>query len=190
MHPTQRTTQQGPVTVDRLDGPGAAPLADAFGLVYAEAFAEPPYGEGPDDVATALRRFRARTRNPAFRAALARTADGEPVGMAYGLPLAPDTDWWDHLTTPVPADVRHEDGHRTFGLLELAVRAPWRGRGVARRLHGTLLDGVGTERVLVDVHRDAVAATAAYRAWGYRKVGESRSREGGDVYVVMVRELG
>ncbi|MEU9606473.1 GNAT family N-acetyltransferase [Streptomyces sp. NPDC048057] len=190
MHRTRHTTHEGPVTVERLDGPGAARLEEAFSLVYAEAFAEPPYGEGPDDVAAAFRRFRTQARDPAFRAALARTAGGEPVGMAYGRPLPPDTDWWDHLTTPVPPDVRREDGHRTFGLLELAVRAPWRGRGVARALHETLLDGVGTERVLVDVHRDAEEATAAYRAWGYRKVSEARSQDSGDVYVVMVRELG
>lgn len=177
------------MTVEHLDGPGAARLEEAFRLVYAEAFAEAPYDEGPDDVAAAFRRFRTQTDDPAFRAALARTADGTPVGMAYGRPLPPDTDWWDQLTTPVPPDVRHEDGHRTFGLLELAVRAPWRGRGVARRLHETLLDGVGTERVLVDVHRDSGAATAMYRAWGYRRVGEARSGDGGDVYVVMVRAL-
>lgn len=37
-----------------------------------------------------------------------------------------------------------------------------------------LLDGLTTERVLLKVHPEAGPASAAYRAWGYRKIGESR----------------
>ncbi|CAM5402075.1 hypothetical protein SAVIM338S_02021 [Streptomyces avidinii] len=163
-------------TTRHMDGPAAARAEDAFKLIYAEAFAEPPYDETPDDIAAAFHGFPAQTRNPTFRAALAHTPEGEAIGMAYGWTLRPDTVWWDELTEPVPDDVRREDGHRTFGLIELAVRGPWRGRGVARRLHDTLLDGLGAERVLLNVHPAAGAASAAYRAWGYRKIGEARPR--------------
>lgn len=62
--------------------------------------------------------------------------------MGYGYPLTPDTVWWDELTKPVSDDMRREDGRRTFGLMELAVRAPWRRQGVARRLHEILLDAL------------------------------------------------
>ncbi|MGW0820168.1 N-acetyltransferase family protein [Streptomyces sp. NPDC002845] len=172
-----------------MDGPTAAQAEDAFRLVYAEAFAEPPYNETEDDVAATFRRFRSQTRKATFRATLARTEGGEPVGMAYGYPLSPDTGWWDQLTAPVPDHVRREDGHRTFGLMELAVRVPWRGQGIARRLHETLLDGVETERVLLNVHPDNKAASAAYRAWGYRKVGEARPGEGADLHDVMLLDL-
>ncbi len=82
--------------------------------------------------------------------------------------------WWDELTEPVPDDMRREDGHRTFGLMELAVRGPWRGQGVEQRLHKTLLNASGAERVLLNVHPASKAASAAYRAWGYRKIGEAR----------------
>lgn len=167
----------------------AAQAAGAFKLVYAEAFAEPPYNETADDVAATFRRFRSQTRNGAFRAALARTEGGEPVGMAYGYPLGADTGWWDGLTEPVSDDKRREDGHRTFGLMELAVRGAWRGQGIARRLHETLLDGVEAERVLLNVHPESKAASAAYRAWGYRKVGEARPWQGADLHDVMLLRL-
>ncbi|MBT2446296.1 GNAT family N-acetyltransferase [Streptomyces sp. ISL-43] len=173
-----------------MDGSAALRAADAFELIYAEAFAEPPYNETADDVAAAFHRFPVQTRKPAFRAALARTPEGEPVGMAYGWSLPPDTVWWDEFTEPVPAAMRREDGHRTFGLIELAVRGPWRGQGVARRLHTTLLDGVAAERVLLNVHPGSEAASAAYRAWGYRKIGEARpGGEGTDLRDAMLLDL-
>ncbi|GGY89675.1 GNAT family N-acetyltransferase [Streptomyces poonensis] len=180
-------TRQGAIAVERLDGSAAVQAEAAFRLIYAEAFAEPPYNETEDDVAAAFRRFPAQAGNRTFRATLARSVDGEPVGVAYGHLLAPDTGWWDELTDPVPDDMRREDGHRTFGLMELAVRGPWRGQGVARRLHETLLDGIGAERVLLNVHPDSKAASAAYRAWGYRKIGEARLwGESTDLHDVML----
>ncbi|WP_416985630.1 GNAT family N-acetyltransferase [Streptomyces sp. T028] len=182
-------TQKGTITFERLDGPAAKQAEDAFRLVYAEVFAEPPYNESEGDVAATFRRFRSQTRKAAFRAALARTEGGEPVGIAYGYPLSANTGWWDQLSEPVPDDMRREDGHRTFGLMELAVREPWRGQGVARRLHETLLDGLEVERVLLNVHPESKAASAAYRAWGYRKVGEAQPWEGADLHDVMLLAL-
>ncbi|MCB5910820.1 GNAT family N-acetyltransferase [Streptomyces pinistramenti] len=172
-----------------MTGPAAAQAEDAFRLVYAEAFAEPPDSETEDDVAAAFRRFRSQTRKRTFRAALARAEDGAPLGMAHGYPLGPHTGWWDQLTQPVPDDMRREDGHRTFGLMELAVRGPWRRQGVARRLHEAVLGGTETERVLLNVHPDSNAAQAAYRAWGYRKVGEARPWEGAALHDVMLLDL-
>ncbi|MGD3106409.1 GNAT family N-acetyltransferase [Streptomyces sp. YGL11-2] len=177
------------LTVVRLDGPAAANAEGDFRLVYADVFAEPPYYETEGDVVAAFRRFRSRTRKPAFRAALARTPDGTPVGMAYGCPLGPKTGWWDSLTEPVSDEMRREDGHRTFGLLELAVRLPWRGHRIARRLHETLLHGVEAERVVLNVHPVNEAAQAAYRSWSYRKVGEVRPGAGADLHDVMVLDL-
>ncbi|MER5932458.1 GNAT family N-acetyltransferase [Streptomyces sp. NPDC002054] len=183
-------TQQGTIVIERMDGTAAAQAEDAFRLIYAEAFAEPPYNEAEDDVAAAFRRFPSQARKHAFRAALARTEDGEPAGMAYGHPLDPDTTWWDELTEPVPDDMRREDGHRTFKLMELAVRGPWRRQGIARRLHETLLDSVEAERVMLNVHPGNKAASAAYRAWGYRKIGEARPwGTGADLHDVMLLDL-
>ncbi|WP_431044284.1 GNAT family N-acetyltransferase [Streptomyces sp. P1-3] len=174
------------IGVERMDGAAAAQAEAAFRLVYAEAFAEPPYNETPKGVEATFRHFRSQVREPTFRAALARTADGEPVGIAYGHALGPTTGWWDRLITPVPDELRREDGHRTFGLLELAVRAPWRRFGVARRLHEALLAQAAEERVVLNARPDVAAAQAAYRSWGYRKVGESRPGEGAGPHDVML----
>ncbi|MER5895509.1 GNAT family N-acetyltransferase [Streptomyces sp. NPDC001876] len=183
-------TRQGIIAIGRVDGSAAVEAEEAFKLVYGDVFAEPPYGETADDVAAAFRRFPVQARHSTFRAVMARTSEGEPIAMAYGYPLGPETVWWDELTEPVPDDMRCEDGHRTFGLMELAVRGPWRGQGIARRLHEMLLDGIGAERVLLNVHPAAEAASAAYRAWGYRKIGEARPRgEGADLHDVMLLDL-
>ncbi|GAA2330104.1 GNAT family N-acetyltransferase [Streptomyces cuspidosporus] len=177
------------ITVEWLDGAAAAQAEDAFTLVYAEAFAEPPYRKTSKDVEANFRRFRSQVRKATFRGALARTAGGEPVGIAYGYPLSPSTGWWDRLTTPVSEELRREDGRRTFGLMELAVRAPWRRLGVARRLHEAVLDGTTAERVLLNARPDVEAAQAAYRSWGYRKVGEAHPWDGAALHDVMVLEL-
>ncbi|WP_309051445.1 GNAT family N-acetyltransferase [Streptomyces sp.] len=186
----QRGTSRGAVTVERMDGAAAVRAQEAFRLIYAEAFAEPPALETEDDVAAAFVRFPALAGRPGFRAALARTEEGEPVGLAYGHPLPPDAVWWDELTHAVPDDLRREDGHRTFGLRELAVRGPWRGQGIARRLHETLREGLRAERMLLNVHPENTAATAAYRSWGYRAVGEARPGGTGAVpHRVMLLDL-
>ncbi|AUH41786.1 GNAT family N-acetyltransferase [Streptomyces sp. CMB-StM0423] len=172
-----------------MDSRAAAKAEGSFRLIYAEAFAESPYNETESEVKATFRRFRSQCRKPGFRAVLASAEDGEPAGMAYGYPLSADTGWWDELTEPVAEDMRREDGHRTFGLMELAVRTPWRGQGIARRLHGTLLHGIGTERVLLNVHPDSRSASAAYQAWGYRKIGDARPWAGADLHDVMVLDL-
>ncbi|MEU9718312.1 GNAT family N-acetyltransferase [Streptomyces sp. NPDC047976] len=179
-------SQSAQFSIERLDGPAAAKAEDAFRLVYAEAFAEPPYGETEADVSAAFRRFRSQTCQGAFAGALATTDDGEPVGMAYGFPLGPQTVWWDELTEPVPDDMRREDGRRTFGLMELAVRAPWRRQGVARHLHDTLVSTTDAERVLLNVRPDSEAAVASYRAWGYRKVGDAHPWPGAPLHYMML----
>ncbi|WP_244409334.1 GNAT family N-acetyltransferase [Streptomyces albofaciens] len=177
------------ITVERMSGADAVKAEDAFALVYAEAFAEPPYNKSEKDVEANFRRFRSQVRKATFRAALARAGDGEPIGMAYGYPLSPATGWWGRLTTPVPDELRREDGHRTFGLIELAVRAPWRRLGVARRLHEAVLADATEERVLLNARPDVEAAQAAYRSWGYRKVGEAHPWDGAALHDVMVLDL-
>ncbi|QDY77491.1 GNAT family N-acetyltransferase [Streptomyces qinzhouensis] len=177
------------ILVEALDGAGAAREEASFMLVYGDAFAEPPYKKTAAEVDANARRFRSQVRKTTFRAALARTGDGEPVGIAYGYPLGPGTGWWDRLTTPVTPELRYEDGHRTFGLIELAVRAPWRRLGVARRLHEAVLLNAPEERVLLNARPDAAPAQAAYASWGYRKVGEAQPWDGAALHDVLVLTL-
>ncbi|MFI2748513.1 GNAT family N-acetyltransferase [Kitasatospora sp. NPDC018623] len=176
------------VAVRLLDGGQAAELEGRLKDVFAEAFAEPPYGEGPADVERAFRRFRSQARRRGFRAAIAFDGD-TVVGMAYGYPLSASTGWWDTLLDPVPEELRHEDGRRTFGLFELAVRPRWRRKGIATRMHRVLVDGIGNARVMLNARPEAAAAQACYRAWGYRRVGSAIPWEGAARHDVMVLDL-
>ncbi|MFI0982608.1 GNAT family N-acetyltransferase [Streptomyces sp. NPDC021093] len=182
-------TKRASITVECTDGPVAQRAEDAFRLIYAEAFAAPPYNETEDDVTATFRRFRSQTRKRTFRGALARTESGEGVGMAFGYPLGSHTGWWDQLAEPVPDDMRREDGHRTFGFMELAVREPWRRQGVAGRLHDALICGTECERVLLNVRQDAKAAQSAYLSWGYRKIGEAHPWTGAELHDVLMLDL-
>ncbi|MEU9111840.1 GNAT family N-acetyltransferase [Streptomyces sp. NPDC048483] len=107
----------------------------------------------------------------------------EPVGFAYGAPLAAGKEWWRGHLAPAP-------GHgATFALSELLVRPKWRRTGVSARLHRALIDD-RPERMavlLVDVEHPKVQAL--YESWGYRKVGEQRPFPDAPLYAVMLVDL-
>jgi hypothetical protein len=111
----------GGFRIERRDGAQAREVEATLRLIYGEAFAERPYRKTEADTDATFRRFHSQTEKPTFRAALAHSAT-EPAGMAYSYALSASTGWWATLTQPVPVDRRRENGNRTFGLIELAVR--------------------------------------------------------------------
>lgn len=178
------------VTVRRREDSAPADLLDEFLPAYEEVYVEPPYCEGPRDVAEFIERFQRQAQRPGFRMAIAY--DGETVvGFSFGYYLPPDTQWWAGALEPLPEDFVREDGERTFVIIELAVRAPWRRRGVAAKLHAALLDGLAVERVALTMRPEPEAAPAqtAYAKWGYRKIGQSQPWDDAPVYDSMVLEL-
>lgn len=178
------------VSVQRYDGPEAAGTLETFLPAYRDIYVEPPYCEGPQDVADFIGMFAVQAERPVFRVALARDAD-EVVGFAYGFCLPPDTGWWRNLREPAPAEFTAEDGQRTFAVIELAVRKPWRRQGIARRLHTALLEGLAAERVTLTVRPEpeAAPAQAAYDSWGYRKLGASQPGDDAPEYEAMILRL-
>ncbi|WTX10372.1 GNAT family N-acetyltransferase [Streptomyces canus] len=179
------------VGYERFEGAEASRQLDEFLQAYEEVYKEPPYCEGPSDVAEFIEHYEVQTRRPGMRLVLAR--DGEEViGFTYGYYLAPDTRWWHNLQdVKLPDEFMREDGRRTFVIIELAVRKPWRRRGIAAELHARLLEGVDAERVTLTMRPEPEAAPAqsAYTAWGYRKVGVSHPWEDAPLYECMLREL-
>ncbi|MET9445671.1 GNAT family N-acetyltransferase [Streptomyces cinerochromogenes] len=175
---------------ERHDGQDAAAQLDAFLPAYEEVYAEPPYLEGPRDVAEFIDHYQVHTRRPGMRLVLAH--DGQVVvGFTYGYYLAPDTRWWHNLQdVTLPQEFIQEDGRRTFAILELAVRKPWRRKGVAAGLHTVLLNGLDAERITLTVRPEpeASAARFAYLSWGYRKLGISHPWEDAPLYECMVCE--
>ncbi|MFG3022266.1 GNAT family N-acetyltransferase [Streptomyces sp. NPDC048254] len=179
------------VTYERHETVDAAARLDAFLHAYEEVYEEPPYSEGPSDVAEFIDHYQVQARRPGMRLILAREGE-EVIGFTYGYYLAADTMWWHNLQdVTLPEDFTREDGRRTFVVIELAVRKPWRRRGIAGDLHAQLLEGLDAERVTLTVRPEPEAgpAKSAYVAWGYRKVGVSHPWEDAPLYDCMVREL-
>lgn len=178
------------LTYERYEGEGAAAELDAFLAAYEEVYAEPPYCEGPSDIAQFIEHYQAQARRPGMRLVVTREA-GEVVGFTYGYPLPADTGWWDSVQEELPTEFTREDGARTWAIIELAVRKAWRRRGVAARLHATLLQHLDVERVTLTVRPepDAKAAQSAYHAWGYREVGVAHPWEEAPFYTAMVLDL-
>jgi GNAT superfamily N-acetyltransferase len=108
----------------------------------------------------------------------------EPVGFAYGAPLAPGREWW-RSTGYQP-----NNGYTsTYAVSEVMVRPRWRKQGFSERLHEALLK----ERIedlavlLVDVTHPRVQAL--YESWGYVKAGEQQPFADSPVYAVMIKHL-
>ncbi|MFE9440982.1 GNAT family N-acetyltransferase [Streptomyces sp. NPDC006602] len=89
----------------------------------------------------------------------------------------------------MPGAFTAETGHRTFALSELMVRAPWRGRGSARRIHDALLASRREQRAALLVHKDHIKVRALYEAWGYETVGEVVPFDGSPQLCAMVLSL-
>jgi ribosomal protein S18 acetylase RimI-like enzyme len=162
-------------------------LTEDLGRLYEEIYREPPYKEGASDVARFVDRYRVHVREPGFRLALTRDQGLDLSGFAYGLTLQPDTSWWDEVTgASLSAAFTREDGRRTFSIVELAVRAAHRRRGIARALHAALLEDNPAERVTLVALPEAEPAMRLYAALGYRPVGPGRSRSGVPPYRCLV----
>ncbi|MFF7953998.1 GNAT family N-acetyltransferase [Streptomyces griseorubiginosus] len=179
------------VTYQRHEADEAAGQLDAFLAAYEEVYREPPYSEGPSDVAEFMAHYRVQARRPGMRLVIAYDGD-QVAGFTYGYYLAPDTRWWANLQdVELPDAFTREDGKRTFVIIELAVREPWRRRGIAAELHARLLEGLDAVRVTLTMRPEpeALPAQSAYAAWGYRKVGVSHPWDEAPLYDCMVREL-
>lgn len=113
-------------------------------------------------------------------------SQGHPIGYSYGCPLPGDTVWWDAVEPKLSPDVTIEDGQRTFAVLQLMVHANWRGTGLARRLHDSLLSGRHEQRatLLVDLEHEKVSEL--YEQWGYSSVAQTRPYLNGPTYKLML----
>jgi GNAT superfamily N-acetyltransferase len=149
------------------------------------------YAAGRTEVFFSPERFAERLDDhtgPGWSAVTAWRGD-EAAGFAYACPLPPDTPWWQGVEPPPDPPFVREDGRRTLALLQLMVREPWRGLGVARRLHDLLLEGRDEERVTLLVEAAHPRVEARYREWGYRQVGRQRPYPDGPRYHVLLRPL-
>jgi len=156
--------------------------------IYAAAYAESPYHEGPEDVADFAKGWKQRVGQPSFRLVVARL-DGAAVGFTFGHQLTVETRWWTGMIDRVDEEVMRERPGRTFAVIELAVDRSLRRHGVARLLHAHLLAGLTEERATLLVRPEADAARCAYLSWGYQRLGRLRPFPDAPVYDAMVKNL-
>jgi len=188
--PGDMTEVQGPGTI-LIHAPTndeAIRLIDRIASVYGEVYQEPPYLEGPDDVAAFVEDWPRRVTQPGFRLVTA-AADDEIVGFAFGHQLPTETKWWKGAVTPLPEELTLEHAGRTFAIIELAVRRPYRRMGIGRALHSALLSDRPEERVTLLARPEAVPAQRAYASWGYRVVGQVQPWQDAPIYDALIRQL-
>lgn len=162
--------------------------AATIGSLYQRIYSEPPYGEGPDDVADFVSSLPRRASQPGFRLVVA-SWDGDPVGFALGHQLTPDTKWWQGATSSIPESTTREDPGRTFAVIELAVLPAFRRRGIARIMHDRLLANLTEQRVTLLVRPEAGPANAAYERWGYARVASIKPFPNAPTYTAMILPL-
>ncbi|HEU0088314.1 MAG TPA: GNAT family N-acetyltransferase [Pseudonocardiaceae bacterium] len=163
---------------------------DELIALYREVYAEPPYEWGVEQSELFSDPFARQRRSAGFSLVEARCGD-QLVAYGFGVPLAPTTTWWQRLDTPLPEALTREYPGRTFALVELLVRRPWRRKHVAETLHARLLQERQEERATLLALPAADAAQAAYAKWGWCKVAQKRNPvPGSPVFDVMVKELG
>jgi len=172
-----------------LAGEAAGRHVDELSELYAEVYAEPPYRWGSEHAVLFKERFAGQRRQEGF--ALVEARDGDQlVGIAFGVTLRPTTPWWQGLLTPLPATTTTEYPNRTFALVELLVRTPWRRRHIAQTLHDRLLASRSEERATLTVLPAAAPAQAAYRKWGWERVTQKRNPlPGSPAFDVMIKRL-
>lgn len=172
-----------------LNGDAAGQYLDELAALYTEVYAEPLYEWGPEHAELFRERFEVQRRQPGFTLVTAR--DGRRlIGMGLGVTLQPNTPWWQNLVTPLPVEVTREYPGRTWALVELLVRAPWRRHHVAETIHDQLIADRPEERATLTVLPAAAPAQAAYGKWGWRKVAQKRNPlPGSPIFDVMLKEL-
>ncbi|MFF2041022.1 GNAT family N-acetyltransferase [Kitasatospora sp. NPDC058170] len=122
------------------------------------------------------------TSLPGFTCVVAYDAD-EPVGFAYGAPLATGQEWWREHVDPAP------EPSATFGVSELMVRPNWRKSGTSERLHSQLITDRPEDLAVLLVDPDHPKVQALYESWGYRPVGFRQPFADSPRYAVMLRSL-
>ncbi len=140
--------------------------------LYAEVFAERPYGEDPEHSrATFTERVdRYRATKPHFRLRFA-WHDQHVIGIALGTGVSVG-DWWrDRVVAQLPHTTTDEwFGDETFAVVELATSPTHRRGGIAAALLVSLLEGLPYPTAVLSAYREAEPAQGFYRASGWQEL--------------------
>ncbi|MQS11827.1 GNAT family N-acetyltransferase [Streptomyces kaniharaensis] len=157
-------------------------LLDVYADVRAPLLHLPNYR-----VAAFAERLDRHAAEPGFEVVIAYD-DHVPVGYAYANTLAPDDRWWKRMTEPLPDGLTEVP---TVALKEIGVRTPWRGTGVARRIHDELLSGRTENHVtlLANPLAGDGKVEALYESWGYETFNSQQPSPESPRLIAMIRSV-
>lgn len=177
------------VTFHALGGEQALAHLNELRDLYLDAYSEPPYEWGDEHADLFIDRLKVQAQQDGFALIEARN-DAELIGIAFGVTLQPSTPWWQHLLEPLSEEITQERPGRTFALVELLVRKPWRRQHIAETMQNLLLSNRQEERATLTVLPAAVSAQQAYAKWGWHKVAQKRNPlPSSPIFDVMVKQL-
>jgi GNAT superfamily N-acetyltransferase len=161
-----------PVTYTIRVGASAMPLFPALVDLYAVVYAEPPYGEGPEQVAGFADGLAGEAARPGFTLVAAED-DGLLVGAAYGWTMGAGR-WWSRADAVPSADLLGVD---KLAVMEWMVHPRRRGVGVGVELMRRLLADRPEPTATLAANPLAPARQMYARA-GWRQVSGSRMPDG------------
>ncbi|MCG5464253.1 GNAT family N-acetyltransferase [Micromonospora sp. MED01] len=145
----------------------AAPLFRALVDLYTVVYAEPPYGEGPEQVARFADGLPDEAHRPGFTL-ISASKDGDLIGAAYGWTM-PAGRWWGRAETEPPDYLRDVD---KFAVMEWLVHPTRRGEGIGAELMRRLLDD-RPEPWATLASNPLAPARRMYARAGWKEVGRS-----------------
>lgn len=154
--------------------------------VYGEVWGKLAPGDDFHSVEHFEQRLSGHASSPGWMC-VAGEVDGGVIGYAYGRPDSVSE--WQSVLRPVDPEVRDYGAIGTFGLCEIMVREPWRGKGIGHTIHNELMGTRPESRasLLVDSNRPKVRAL--YEHWGYQVVGQMQPFPDSPLYDAMVLDL-
>ncbi|MEU3991370.1 GNAT family N-acetyltransferase [Streptomyces platensis] len=138
-------------------------------------------------VTTFADRLDRHSKEPGWVAILAYEQD-HPIGYAYANTVDSKDRWWKRVTPSPSAEYtdRHAVAHK-----EIGVCIPWRGTGIARRIHDTLLADRSELYVtfMVNPLTGEGKVHRLYESWGYEDLGQSQPSPASPVLTAMIRSV-
>ncbi|RSS34063.1 GNAT family N-acetyltransferase [Streptomyces sp. WAC07061] len=159
------------------------PLVEAYADVRAPLLHLPNYSLRA--LAERLERY---GQAPGFAAVLAFDAGDRPVGYAYGNTVEAGDLWWKRISDDLDTEYTRAP---TLALREIGVTVPFRGTGLARRIHDELLAGREDRYASLMVNPAAGQGKVqqVYASWGYEAIGPVQPAPDSPVLTAMVRPL-
>jgi hypothetical protein len=165
--------------VRRLGPAEIGDRAAEIGLLYAEAYRDPPYNEGDREAAAFLKHLPSQHEHPGFCFVATESPDGGLTGFVFGYTFPPGR-WW----RPASEEPGHVRDLAKFAVMELVVRHTWRERGLAKALMAELLSDRVEPYATLCANPQSVAR-AIYRSWGWQPAGTLNPPEVGPMDILI-----